>query len=200
MRTIYAYGVLCYELYTVAGDQARLFIEQALRDRFLPFYNGGVPFIDAKGQPQSITATDYWVFYEQLHSNGRLHKGQNWKLKLRSGRAPMRFDGMLDSLLRWARAEGLLGGQRDRVRDRPRVALRNFAAHPSYHLGTPPDAAAELADLAAIINRLWGEPFMELVAELTYLRARTARQIGDLPCRMLADRPDTPGSPQHAER
>jgi hypothetical protein len=108
VRTIYAYGVLCYELYTIAGDQARLFIEQALRDRFLPFYNGDVPFIDAKGQPQSITATDYRVFYEQLHINGRLRKGKNWKLKLRSGRVPMRFDGMLDSLLRWARAEGLL--------------------------------------------------------------------------------------------
>jgi hypothetical protein len=79
-------------------------------------------------------------------------------LQLRSGRAPMRFDGMLDSLLRWARAEGLLGGQRDRVRDRPRLNLRNLAAHPSYHLGMPPDAAAEIADLAAIINRLWSAP------------------------------------------
>jgi hypothetical protein len=158
VRTIYAYGVLCYELYTVAGDQARLFIEQALRDRFLPFYNGEVPFIDAQGQPQSITATDYRVFYEQLHSEGRLRKGKNWKLQLRTGRAPMRFDGMLDSLLRWARGEGLLGGQRDRVRDRPRLNLRNLAAHPSYHLGMPPDAAAEIADLAAIINRLWGAP------------------------------------------
>ena len=39
VRTIYSYGVLCYELYTVAGDQARLVIEQALRDRFLPFYD-----------------------------------------------------------------------------------------------------------------------------------------------------------------
>jgi hypothetical protein len=98
VRTIYAYGVLCYELYTVAGDQARLFIEQALADRFLPFYNCEVPFIDAQGQPQSITATDYRVFYEQLHSEGRLRRGKNWTLQLRSVRAPMRFDGMLDSL------------------------------------------------------------------------------------------------------
>jgi hypothetical protein len=156
--TIYAYGVLCYELYTVAADQARLFIEQALRDRFLPFYNDTVPFIDAHGQHQSITATDYRTFYAYLHSNGRLRRGKNWKLKLRCGRAPMRFDGMLDSLLRWARAEGLLSGQRDRVRDRPRLELRNLAAHPSYQVGMPPDAAAEIADLAAIINRLWGAP------------------------------------------
>lgn len=158
LRTIYAYGILCYELYTVAGDQSRLFIEQAFRDRFLPFYNGEVPFIDINGQLQSITATDYREFYQQLHSNGRLRKAKDWKLNLRSGRAPMRFNGMLDSLLRWARAEGLLGGQRDRVRDRPRLALRNLAAHPSYHVSMPPDAAAEIADLAAIINRLWGAP------------------------------------------
>jgi hypothetical protein len=158
LRTIYAYGVLCYDLYTVAGEQARLFIEQALRDRFLPFYSGEVGFIDSEQQPQSITATDYRGFYQQLHGNGRLRKPKDWKLQLQSGRAPIRFDGMLDSLLRWARAEGLLAGQRDRLRDRPRLDLRNLAAHPSYHLGMPPDAAAEIADLAAIINRLWGAP------------------------------------------
>src|ERR1700761_3427031 len=158
VRTIYAYGVLCYELYTVAGDQAQLLIEQALRDRFLPFYNYEVPFIDAQEQHQSITATNYRSFYEQLHSEGRLRKGKNWKLQLKNGRSPMRFEGMLDSLLRWARTESLLSGQRDRVRDRPRLNLRNLAAHPQYHVGIPQDAAAEIADLAAIINRLWGAP------------------------------------------
>src|SRR5215469_8219386 len=46
LRTIYSYGILCYELYTVAGDQARLVVEQVLRDRFLPFYDGTVTFVD----------------------------------------------------------------------------------------------------------------------------------------------------------
>ena len=158
VRTIFSYGLLCYDLYTVAGDQARLSIEQALRDRFLPFYSGTVPFTDGRQQPQSITAASYEEFYRELRADGRLRKPKNWRLQPASGRPAMRFDGMLDSLLRWARAEGLLAGQRDRVRDRPRLDLRNFAAHPAYHLEMAQDAEDEIADLAAIINRLWGAP------------------------------------------
>jgi hypothetical protein len=158
VRTIFSYGVMCYELYTVAGDQARLAMEQALRDRFLPFYSGVVPFIDAKGDPQSITADNWQQFLDELNSGGRLRKPKNWKLKPASERPAFRFDGMLDSLLKWAWAEKLLAGQRDRLRDRPRVKLRNFVAHATYHLGMPPDAERAIADLAELINRIWGAP------------------------------------------
>lgn len=158
VRTIYSYGVLCYDLYTVAGDQAKLAVEQALRDRFLSFYSSTVPFIDRDRQLQSITADSYEAFWQELHSDGRLFKPKSWKLQPVSGRAPFRFDGMLDSLLKWARAEDLLAGQRDRLRDRPRVRLRNLVAHATYHLDMPPDAAADIADLAELINRIWGAP------------------------------------------
>jgi hypothetical protein len=158
VRTIYSYGVLCYELYTVAGDQARLTTEQALRDRFLPFYNGVVPFTDAKGAPQSIAAASWQEFFKELNSEDRLRKPKSWKLQPTSGRPAFRFDGMLTSLLGWARAERLLAGQRDRLRDRPRVDLRNFVAHGTYHLAMPPDAEREIAGLAEIVNRIWGAP------------------------------------------
>ncbi|MFD0782356.1 hypothetical protein ACFQZ8_00215 [Micromonospora azadirachtae] len=35
LRTIYAYGVLCYDIFTIVDGHALLVIEQALRDRFL---------------------------------------------------------------------------------------------------------------------------------------------------------------------
>lgn len=155
VRTIFSYGVLCYELYTVAADQARLVVEQALRDRFLPFYDGTVMFRDASGGLHEVRADKFDDLYQAIRDHGRLRP---WKLQLRSGKAPIRFDGMLTTLLAWARAEGLLDGQRDRMRDEPRVRLRNYVAHPSYHLEMPPDAASEIADLALIINRLWGAP------------------------------------------
>jgi hypothetical protein len=66
VRTIYVYGVLCYELYTVAGDQALLAVEQTPRDRFLPFYHGTVPFADGQGGAQSINAASYQDFFERL--------------------------------------------------------------------------------------------------------------------------------------
>jgi hypothetical protein len=153
VQTIFSYGVLCYELYTVAGDHARLVIEQALRDRFLPFYDGIVNFVDGQGHPQVVNASDFDELYKAIRrDDGRL---RGWKLQLVSGRKPFAFSGELTSLLRWARAEGLLDGQQDRVLDRPRVELRNVVAHPGYHLGTPVEAAEDVADLARIINRLW---------------------------------------------
>jgi hypothetical protein len=153
VRTIYAYGVLCYELYTVAGDQALLAVEQALRDRFLPFYNETVPFADGQGGAQSINAASYQDFFDQLRG-----KPKSWKLQPVSGKAAFRFNGMLASLLRWARAENLLAGQRDRLRDRPRVSLRNFTAHGTYRLDMPGSAERAIADLSEIINRIWGAP------------------------------------------
>jgi hypothetical protein len=66
---------------------------------------------------------------------------------------------MLDSLLRWARGEGLLRGQRSRM-DEPFLKLfRNRVAHGAGDhliLMMPVDAARTLSDLAEIINQLWG--------------------------------------------
>jgi hypothetical protein len=80
------------------------------------------------------------------------------KLVLRSGAAPFVFSGELTGLLRWARAERLLGGQGDRLRDQHRTWFRNFVAHPTYHLQGPDYAERAIADLANLINRIWGSP------------------------------------------
>jgi hypothetical protein len=152
VRTIYSYGIMCYELYTVAGNEARLVVEQTLRDRFLPFYQGTVTFLDGSGAEHPVTTQRFDDLYDR---DSPLVK-KNWRrLKLQSGRAPIEFNGMLTSLLRWAREEGLLGGQRDRWQDRFRVWFRNYTAHPHHHLETPDDAASEIFHLADLINRLW---------------------------------------------
>lgn len=156
LRTIYTYGVLCYDLYTVAGDLARLVTELALRERFVPFYGETVRFTDQQGQPRTVTASRFDDLYKAIRRNdGRL---RGWRLNLRSGRERIWFDGHLPSLLRWARSEGLLAGQRDRMRDAPRAWFRNYVAHPSYHLDDPGRAEWAIGDLAHMINRLWGAP------------------------------------------
>jgi len=154
LRTLYAYSVLCYDLYTVAGDQARLVTEQALRERLLSFHGGTVTFRHSgDGRERAVIADRWEVLQAAIPSSRR------WRLKLRSGREPIEFNGMLTSLLRWARAEGLLAGQQDRMRDAPRAWFRNTVAHPtSYHLQGPDHAEWAIADLAQIINRLWGAP------------------------------------------
>lgn len=154
--TLFVYGILCYDLYTVTGDLARLVTEQALRERFLPFYGGTVNFTDGRGRPQSVTATSYDDLYQAIRRDrGRL---RGWKLVLRSGATPFVFSGELTALLRWARAERLLGGQADRLRDQSRTWFRNFVAHPTYHLQGPDYTERAIADLADLINRVWGSP------------------------------------------
>jgi hypothetical protein len=154
IRRTYSYGVLNYDLYTVAGNQARLVVEQVLRDRFLPFYGGTPIFVDGKGEEHPVAANRFSELYDDDHLRVR----KNWRLKLQSGREPIPFNGMLASLLRWARAEGLLGGQRDRWQDRFRIKFRNYTAHSEYHVEMPDDAAAEIFHLAQLINQLWGAP------------------------------------------
>jgi hypothetical protein len=125
VRTIYSYGVFCYDLYTVAGDQARLVLEQALRERFLPLYGGTVTFVDDEGGEHQVTAGRF----SELFDRGSPLVKSGWRLKLRNGRDPIPFNGMLASPLRWTREERLLGGQRDRRQDKFRVMFRNYAAH-----------------------------------------------------------------------
>jgi hypothetical protein len=152
VRNIYAYGILCYDFYTVAGNQAQLVVEQALRERFLPFYGGTVTFIDGANCEHPVTPKQFSDLFDR---DNPLVK-RNWRLKLRSGRPPIRFSGMLASLLQWARGEGLLGGQRDRWQDKYRVIFRNYSAHSEYHLGLPDDATTEIFDLCVLINQIWG--------------------------------------------
>jgi hypothetical protein len=73
LRTVYQQALLCYDLYTVAGDQARLVAELALRERFVEFYSGTVPFTDDQRKPQKVTATTFdEVYYGIRKADGRL--------------------------------------------------------------------------------------------------------------------------------
>lgn len=156
IRSIYRQGLFCYDLYTVAGDQARLHIELALKERFVEFHGGTVLFTDGQGKTQTVTASAFGEVYRGIRkADGRL---RHWKIQLRSGRPGFLFTGGLASLLRWARAEGLLTGQSDRMRDVVRKRSRDRVAHPDYHLETPDYAVRAIADLAQIIRQLWGAP------------------------------------------
>ena len=64
-----------------------------------------------------VPAASFRELYDEIHAQGRLHKPQRWRLRLRQSGELIYFDGMLGSLLRWARAEGLLRGQRNRHLD-----------------------------------------------------------------------------------
>ena len=84
IRSIYRQGLFCYDLYTVAGDQARLLIELALKERFVEFYGGTVLFTDGQGNTQTVTASSFEEVYRGIR--GADGRPKHWKIQLRSGR------------------------------------------------------------------------------------------------------------------
>jgi hypothetical protein len=198
LRTLYQQALLCYDLYTVAGDQARLVAELALRERFVEFYGGTVLFTDVQGKSQTVMATTFDEVYHGIR--GADGRSKRWKIQLRSGRDGFAFTGGMASLLRWARAEGLLVGQGDRMRDGIRKRFRDRVAHPTYRLEGPDQAERAIADVAYIIRQLWGAPWGTTVCRYPLLLAwtDTCVTLGTLPPRenptcvvVLAD-PDDP--------
>lgn len=159
LRTLHSYGILCYEAFTVAEDLARLLLEQALRERFVAFYDEIIPLVHAKtGEQRPLTANSFAVVDEAFRPGGSHAKPKgSWCLSLPDG-TTMAFRGRMSQLQDWARKEHLLDGQRNKRRDPLYVAMRNSVAHPHYHLSMPSDSARTIRDLAEMINRLWGHP------------------------------------------
>ena len=157
LRLLHSYGVLSYDMFTAADDLAHLVLEQALRDRFVEFHDGTVPFQDADGTVHQVRPASFGALYEEIHAEGRLRSPKRWRLRLRRTGELIYFAGMLDSLLRWARSEELLRGQRNRQLEPVLKRFRNDVAHGSgHHLVTPVDSARTISDAAEIINHLWG--------------------------------------------
>jgi hypothetical protein len=128
LRLLHSYGVLSYDMFTAADDLAQLVIEQALRDRFVEFHDDTVPFQDAYGIVHNVPGASFEALYEEIHAEGRLRRPQRWRLRLRRTGELVYFDGMLDSLPRRARSEGLLRGQRNRQLEPVLKKIRNHVA------------------------------------------------------------------------
>ncbi len=95
LRAIYQQALLCYDLYTVAGDHARLVAEQALRERFVEFYGGTILFTDGQGKPQTVPGTTFDEVYWGIR--GTDGRPKRWTIQLRSGRKGFEFTGGMAS-------------------------------------------------------------------------------------------------------
>lgn len=158
LRSLHTYGLFCYELYTAADDLASLVLEQALRERFVAYYDGVIPLVNRDGLEDLLRASSFDAVYKALNGRGHYARG-GWRLQLRVEPGSLEFKGRLPELLDWARKEGLLRGQRSRRLEPVLVRMRNRAAHPSgYGLVTPVDSARSVLSLGEIINQLWGSP------------------------------------------
>jgi hypothetical protein len=155
LRLFHAYGVLCYELFTITDDLTWIVLEQALRVRFVAYYQSAIPIKDRQGMVSTFQARNFEAISAAFRRGGS-HFGHELVI---SPSSSTRMPLTLDPLLRWAHGVELLDGQRNR-----RVQLsvyadrRNHFAHGGNldRLGMPPDSARAIHDLAEVINRLWG--------------------------------------------
>src|ERR1039457_2783411 len=54
LRNLHCYGVLCYDAFTVASDLRWIVLEQALRQRFIEFYEGAVTLVAKDGTEEAF--------------------------------------------------------------------------------------------------------------------------------------------------
>ncbi|WP_031511029.1 hypothetical protein [Streptomyces megasporus] len=153
LRGAYALGVLDYYQYTLVDGHAMLMLERALRDRFMEYCAGTLTFVNRDGVTRTVTVDTY----DDVLAIAKTATNRREKLQVDSCGA-VAFNGMLASLLAWARRAGLLHGQRNRRLEQTLARMRNEIAHGNSSTTSPVEAARTLHDLAEIINRLWGIP------------------------------------------
>jgi transcriptional regulator with XRE-family HTH domain len=157
LRQLYVYGCFQYDFFTVAHDLAPLVLEAALSERFIAQYGGTIPMVDrTTGTVETFQASNFQQVYDQVNGLA-FRKRSRWSLQTSDRASSMPFAGNLTDLMDWARMEGLLKGQRNRMLEPVLVRIRNRSAHATgFHLLMPPDAARTIRDIAEIINHLWG--------------------------------------------
>lgn len=157
LRELHTYGVLWYDAFTVCDDLRWIVLELALRERFVAFYEGQIPLVDKQGRRDTFRASEFDAIGEAFRWGGSHAK--RWRLPTRAAPESMRMPLALSPLLRWARREGLLAGQRNRYLEEEVFAWRRnrFAHGGTYSVETPNHSARGICELAEIINRLWGQ-------------------------------------------
>ncbi|GAC1381843.1 MAG: hypothetical protein NVSMB48_10730 [Marmoricola sp.] len=195
LRELHSYGVLFYDAFTVAGDLTSTVAELALRERFVEFYGAEIPLRKrGTGELSPLPASNYGEVDRAFRTGGSHRKG-NWGLPI-DGAEDFEFRGSMTDLLAWARAVGLLPGQRSRPRDALLVDIRNSVAHPQFHRYGPVESAMSIRDLAELINQLWGHPtdggrhFPAPREREAFVIAWSSRQVAIIRPQHLADLED----------
>lgn len=157
LRLAYVYGVLCYEIFTVVEQAVFFLLEHALGERLLEHYDHTLPLVNWKTRDEKpLRVHNFPQVHEALRGKGGSHRKGEWALESPHGEL-QHFTGSVTNLLKWARAQGFLRGQRSRWSEGFLVDRRNHAAHPAWHeIHSPADAAEAIRDVAELVNQLWG--------------------------------------------
>lgn len=127
LRNCHVYGVLYYGFFTISANQSYVVLEQALRTRFVQFYDGALPVEDAFGHRVEIRVRNFDDVNEGFRP-GAVH-AKDWKLRNEATGQLHRVPLTLGPLLEWARRERLLDGQRAKSHENRQSQFRNWFVH-----------------------------------------------------------------------
>lgn len=145
VKDLYRAGLFQYDNFQTAARDAHRVIEVALKVCFVNHYSSGLPLVVST--ERVVEAITSWSDVVPL-----LRRRPGIRPRLAGHRS---FNGSLMSLMRWARAERYLYGQRNRRRERLTVDMRNELFHTERDIvEMPPNAYRRLRGVWEIICRL----------------------------------------------
>jgi hypothetical protein len=147
LKALYRAGLFDYDSFTHAERDAYRVLEAALKARFVSHYAQVLPLtVNGARETRRVGSWD--------EVNALFRSGGPNRRRLTGHRS---FNGSLAALLRWARQERYLYGQRNRTRERATLAIRNELAHTDRDLRMmPPEVYRTIRLVYETIRRLWG--------------------------------------------
>jgi hypothetical protein len=147
LKELYREGLFSYQSFTRVEREAPRILEVALKVRFLEHYRREIPVV--------VEGVDAIRVVRTFDDVDALFRGRIEGKSVSLAGHP-RFNASLTSLLKWARAERYLYGQRNRVREEMTVLIRNHLQHSEFDLiVAPPDALRTMSEIHQMIRRLW---------------------------------------------
>lgn len=148
LKALFCDGLFTYDSFTFADRDSYRVLEVALKVRFLEHYDRQLP-ITRDDLAETYSVGSFGEVHELL---GKRSKDQKVILA-----GHPKFNASLAGLLRWARTERYLYGQRNRLREGATLSLRNDMQHTEHDLLLmPPDAQRSVHHTFEMICRLWG--------------------------------------------
>lgn len=158
-RMLHTYGFFheAYGFFSVAARVALFTFEAALGAAFIKHFPNGIPLARSKTKEvRVIHPGTYAEVVEALNDGWRVQGDNSFHS---AGFHWEKFNGSMKSLLAWARAKGIIYGDRNAVIEEAMLHLRNLWAHlHSLTILTPIDSGRVIRDIAELIKSPVGPP------------------------------------------
>jgi hypothetical protein len=171
LRHLHVYGAFSYDLFSLSAESAHTALELVLGVRFIDWYGGQVPLREHRtGRSEVVPADDFARLRLRLGRRRRSDGSGGWHLE-----GDPDFDGSLASLLRWARAKGVLSRWLGKMWSRARRLVLEREINqlgPDRRIPVEWEAwtrEEKASWIETTLRPLWEEDYLDIIRELRNL-------------------------------